>query len=1489
MRIRDASVLRAGSVLAVIPAVLAAAPAAADAVPLGSAVYVEDSPTAVQQLLRAEELAAAGRLQDAAAALDRAVENHGGDLVPAGGDPAEFGDASRRFVEVRSRVAERLAADPPLAAAYRVAFGDEAQRLADRAGRPADPADRRTALGEVALRYGATAAGRTAALDAAGYALEAADPADARRWLAVAGSVAGEEAGDAGRGAELHAAADAVEAAARAAAAAAAAAGSDAASAPLAAGGAEPGLGAAWTFWFGPLGVEPGVDQSRRLGSGRRAASPPLVAARGSAVFLNTGALLLRLDRDAGRPVWSVDPRGVPVPPVAGAAEGGRGVLLRGDAAIAVLGESPDPRQRRFGLVEPGREPTRLVAVDARTGAARWSVTPEALDPSLARAALAGTPIGDPADAAGQPLVVLLRRAGRAGFVDTRVAGVDPATGALRWTRPLSSVSSDARFGNPDEPAPVGVAAGGRVYVDAGLGVTAALDPRTGRIAWLRVDEPDPGAAGRGTRSRAPVAGPFAPILTGAGLIVGLPDGGHALLDPGSGRRLAMPGPLGVSHDRAELQAVRDCGRLVGLVATAGGEAVALDPDTLAERWRVPAGEALPRPDGEARPAGPEVVLVAGRDAFRRRLSDGALLAREPGGAGFARVRLPGGGWIQASPAAVRLHDRPGAAAERLAARVAASPEDPSAGLALAWLGLERADPAWLLAGTDAALDAAAAAGGQEAGPVAAELLERVATAGADRAFDGVRREVLSRIAASGAADPIALAMVSSEAARSEGRLADAVALLQEVIDDPGLADRLFVLRGTTRRAGLEARERLAGLLAEGRERGIDLYATQRDRADAAFVAAREADDAAALSEVARRFPFSAAAAGALAAAAEKAGGAADPAGVRATRSLWRSAYRAALAASESGDAAADQVAARAAAALVAGEAAAGRPAAARGWARRFRRELPGVALPLRGLETATASAADPVEAWIDAAAAGGGDAADGLPRLPGVWTVRGRRPGALVPALPAAAADAGAARLGAAFGEADPAATPAGRAGGSRVVVTGGDAAAAWSVLVPAAGGRTERGFDFPPPPGDAVLLLDDGDLLLLFSAASGTLHRVRPPGGSGGAFAAGDAGTLELFDPGPLLASVPEAAAEPAAAAGTVGGVAQRIEAEGRRDRAQQEAIRRLRENRAARVGDRLGPRVLVNGRVLANGRAVDDGTVAVRGERLAAATPGVVVVAGADGRVVAADPGTGRVQWARRVPVASLDGLYLDEENLVLRGMDAPGAESAAHRLLRLDPLTGETLAPDVVEASQRPLGVAVGGGRLVVAFERFVAAYGLPGGGLLWRAPIAEDEAAGFSGRLIAGDDVVVAGTAAGGVTLCVYDAATGEPRARPLVPEPGRGALPPGGALLLGDRLDLPGGRAVDARGRRLFETPGVDAAPARVDVSATEVLVASADGGGAAVLRLDRETGRMSGRFDLPEPPGGRSAGVPLLRLVQRLLVAEDAAGLLVVDAEPAD
>jgi outer membrane protein assembly factor BamB len=110
----------------------------------------------------------------------------------------------------------------------------------------------------------------------------------------------------------------------------------------------------------------------------------------------------------------------------------------------------------------------RLIALDARTGAERWS-----------------HPVGDASSLGGVPVRLTVAQDGTAYVcAGSRVRALDAATGAERWR-----FDAPAAFLSPAAFVPGPAVAGGGVYLADYLGTVYALDAASGRDRWRLATE----------------------------------------------------------------------------------------------------------------------------------------------------------------------------------------------------------------------------------------------------------------------------------------------------------------------------------------------------------------------------------------------------------------------------------------------------------------------------------------------------------------------------------------------------------------------------------------------------------------------------------------------------------------------------------------------------------------------------------------------------------------------------------------------------------------------------------------------------------------------------------------------------------------------------------------------------------------------------------------------------------------------------------------
>jgi hypothetical protein len=550
-------------------------------------VYVEDSPVAADLAGRAAALAGQGRWADAAAVYQSLVEEYAGKLMPR---PDASGPA---WVDVTRWVRQQVTADAALREAYRRDVEPAAARARQQAKLGEDAGgflawDER-ALAAVMERYWPTRSGLWAGLDVAALALERGDAADALALLddlADHPDLTGTRDGDAAALARR----DALRAAAEPLAARLHAARRIDTAPPAVHRGQAPTLED--PMWWRRIGEEDAGDGEAAVARAALAERFPGVSAvptvAGERVLVNDGDAVSAIDRASGRLVWthrpSDDPAGVDerqaLRRMMRYLPDRRGVLIVGDAVVAVTGRAAS-LPGRFADAAPG---TALVCLDLRTGEVRWEADPFADEPALQRAHLLGTPV-----ALGRGLAaVAVRRTQATGFVDCLVIAVRLSDGQLVWRRHVSSTAVGVGGGPHHTVGGAGLTLyRGGLLVSDGLGVAAAIGPRTGSVRWLRqlVENPAGDGAdafgGIRTVTQDHWDGPVAPVPLEAGVVVAVnePKGpAAAVLDPDTGdvRLRLTTDDLG---DATDLRGVE------GDLLVVGRRTQRRAGDTLATRW----------------------------------------------------------------------------------------------------------------------------------------------------------------------------------------------------------------------------------------------------------------------------------------------------------------------------------------------------------------------------------------------------------------------------------------------------------------------------------------------------------------------------------------------------------------------------------------------------------------------------------------------------------------------------------------------------------------------------------------------------------------------------------------------------------------------------------------------------------------------------------------------------------------------------------------
>ena len=376
--------------------------------PAWAAVYLEDSPAALQLAEEARDLQAQGRLGEAAQMLQDIVDGYANKLMPL--DETGYTDA-RRWVR------QRLAADPALLEAYRRRYAAVAERALNEAA-AAPPRQREALKLQIVDRYPLTSANLDAAFQLAGRYLERADAAGAAAMLSAVSSHPDRAEAEA-RYQRLRAWTAALSGDAE---------GRDAALTEwtklAGAANVDPwrqeliGLTNAMATHNGPTPAVQTVELERPLWQisiespiqNQQVAQPRVVrneaggteelrpVAAGEMLLINDNLRVYAIARISGRLRWAHryettdDAAALRNAGLVGrrVIEDKRQVLVRGDDIYAVLGFAV-PWQGR--LRRQAIDPTQLVSLDRDTGDVRWSVTPSQLAPHLERAAFHGTPV----------------------------------------------------------------------------------------------------------------------------------------------------------------------------------------------------------------------------------------------------------------------------------------------------------------------------------------------------------------------------------------------------------------------------------------------------------------------------------------------------------------------------------------------------------------------------------------------------------------------------------------------------------------------------------------------------------------------------------------------------------------------------------------------------------------------------------------------------------------------------------------------------------------------------------------------------------------------------------------------------------------------------------------------------------------------------------------------------------------------------------------
>ncbi|MFM1803761.1 MAG: hypothetical protein RL136_640 [Planctomycetota bacterium] len=473
----------------------------------------------------------------------------------------------------------------------------------------------------------------------------------------------------------------------------------------------------------------------------------------------------------------------------------------------------------------------RVWCLDPATGARRWDVLTDGID---GREDLAGLyPIGTPVIASDVVVVAARKPTQRLEQVDW-LLGLDEDTGALRWA--LSVAGAPSPRSQLARKAP-GVATDGRIVVHTTpLGVITAVRARDGAVEWLR-------------RFPVPLREPrfFAepwevssPAIVG-GLVVAItPDEQEVVSLDASTGRLIESRPVGPGTEWGAPTYLVSSQRSDGtpIVLSVGTDVRAFDArDLSTARWSyADSVESIAPPiasagnrngiRGRVSIAGDYVVIPTTQEIFLLDLGTGAVTARVPTGVPGNPLLLDDR-IVVAGDESLRVLMPSEQAEAVLRARLASTPEDPSAAIALVELAQATGRPQVALDAGRTAERALSATDGNS--PLRIELIEKLSTlAAAAPEFGDAAYELAFRVAVIPQLR-VRVLLSHGDYLRNHGRALEAIDSWRQLASDPVLSAQLVADGSVQRQVRLEALQRLGQLASRDRDVAGTLESSARD------------------------------------------------------------------------------------------------------------------------------------------------------------------------------------------------------------------------------------------------------------------------------------------------------------------------------------------------------------------------------------------------------------------------------------------------------------------------------------------------------------------------------------------------------------------------------------------------------------------------------------------------------------------------------------
>ncbi len=611
----------------------------------------------------------------------------------------------------------------------------------------------------------------------------------------------------------------------------------------------------------GPVAsLSPRVVERARTEANWMTAAPTVA---GQTIYLSEGQRVRAVDADSRDERWSRTLGALGIERDVGGV-GDLSAVAVDDGALVVL------EGHAFSSARSG--PSRIWCLDPRDGAVNWSVDLDGYEGRSDFEAL--FPVGTPILLPDSVLVTARKSTQRLEQVDWLVS-LDRRDGSVRWATTVA--------GAPGTRVVAGRRHAGltlddeAVVISTPLGATARVRTSDGAIEWLRrVPVPL-----RDARLSAEPWEFAVPVVAGGRVVALSPDGDAVeALDRSTGRLLETRpiGPDTAWGDPRYLVAASarlgGSGEQTPMVLGVGGDINAFDARDLAKPlWRFSDTVAALQPPrsgmdnrtgirGRVSVAG-DAVLVPGLEEFVvLDLATGAVRARisgqRPGNAVLADDRI-----VVAGDDALRVLMAPERAESILRARLAASPDDPGAALALVELARATARPALAL---EAARVAEAALGrGHGSDAIREALITQLIELAMGSPDAGAEAHEIAAAVANAPKLRVQQMLAYGEFFRLTGRPREAVEVWSRLSSDAVLGPELVEDEGISRATREEALRRIARIAARDTEITAQL---DRDAAESLRELQGAAPSAAALVGFAHAHPRTAAATDAVLAAA---------------------------------------------------------------------------------------------------------------------------------------------------------------------------------------------------------------------------------------------------------------------------------------------------------------------------------------------------------------------------------------------------------------------------------------------------------------------------------------------------------------------------------------------------------------------------------------------------------------------------------------------